>query len=151
MMLNTDKSSAQLIKRGQHSNSTKSTNRYLYGITTLTFVTKNKGEKQMFFPVYIAVSKHEVCAMNFIHTKFFKKVLKLMEKLSYETGELIRVNAIFNWEKFREITGLECSCDLEQHFEWFFGGEKRYLTLWERVLIDEYGFGKIVDKRYVRS
>jgi hypothetical protein len=131
---------------------TNSNSKYMHIDVILTFNTQDKnGETQEFFNLNIPVSKKEVSAANFMHTKFFKRVAKKIVLLNREAGELVKISTASDWGKFEGITGLDSLCTLGHSCKWFFGNGREDLDAWEEVLISEYGFGTNADMSYVNN
>lgn len=131
---------------------TNSIKQYMHVNVILTFNTQDKdGETQEFFNLNIPVSKNEVSAADFMHTKFFKRVAKKMLLLKREAGDLIKISTASDWDLFEETTGLDALCTLGHSCKWFFGNGREDLGTWEEVLMSEYGFGTSADMSYVNN
>lgn len=131
---------------------TNSIKQYMHVNVILTFNTQdNKGETQEFFDLSIPVSKKEVSAADFMHTKFFKRVVKKIALLGREAEDLIKISTASNWDLFEEITGLKALCTLGHSCKWFFGNGREDLCAWEEALMSEFNFGTSADMSYVNN
>ena len=131
---------------------TNSTKKYMHINVILTFNTQDKsGETQEFFNLSIPVSKKEVSAADFMHAKFFKRVIKKLAPLKREAGDLIKISTASDWGLFEEITGLDALSTLGHSCKWFFGNGREDLDAWEEALMSEYGFGISADMSYVNN
>lgn len=131
---------------------TNSTKKYMSVNVILSFNTQDKnGDMQEFFDLRIPVSKREANAVVFMHTKFFKRVLKKIQLLKREAGDLIKISTSSNWGLFEEVTGLEALSTQGHSCKWFFGNGRDDLDLWERKLVSEFGFGTTADMSYVST
>jgi len=118
----------------------------------LTFETWNEyGETQEIFDLYLPVSKKEVNAVQFIHNKLFKKIVKQCERFDRSVGDLIKISTASNWGLFTEVTSLESLMKLGHDGKWYFGKGRTDLDGWERELIEIYGFGVDVDLSYLKD
>lgn len=131
---------------------TNSIKQYMHVNVILTFNTQDKdGETQEFFDLSIPISKKEVSAADFIHTKFFKRVAKKIALLGREAGDLIKISTASNWGLFEEITGLDALWTLGHSCKWFFGNGREDLCTWEKALMSEFHFGTNADMSYLNN
>ena len=116
----------------------------------LTFNTSNsQGESQEFFDLKLAVSKKEVSAAQFIHSKFFKKIVTKCKKYNHDVGDLIKISTVSDWGQFESVTGLPSLDELGHSCKWFFGTGRDDLDEWEKALMKIHGFGIKADMSYV--
>lgn len=133
-------------------NTTNSINKYMHVNVILTFNTQDKsGETQEVFNLSIPVGKNEVSAGDFMHAKFFKRIVKKIVLFNREAGDLIKISTASNWGLFEEITGLPALSTLGHSCKWFFGNGRDDLDAWEEALMSEYGFGTSADMSYVNN
>ena len=133
----------------QNTNSIK---QYMHVNVILTFnIQDNEGENQEFFNLSIPISKKEVSAAVFMHSKFFKRVFKKIKLLNREVGDLIKISTASNWDLFEETTGLEALSTLGHSCKWYFGNGRDDLDSWEKALMSEFEFGTTADMSYVSS
>ena len=116
----------------------------------LTFNTPNAhGETQAFFDLKLAVSKKEVSAGQFMHSKFFKKIVAKCKKYNRNPEDLIKISTSSEWGIFEEVTGLPSLVELDHSCKWFFGTGRDDLDEWEQALMKIYGFGTKADMSHV--
>lgn len=128
----------------------KTNRKYMYVNVILTFNTMDKhGGTQELFDLNIPISKQELSAAEFMHTKFFKRVAKKITLLKREAGHLVKISTAADWDLFEEITGLDSLCTLGHSCKWFFGNGRDDLDSWEEVLMYEFKFGTKADMSYV--
>ena len=118
----------------------------------LTFETWNEyGETQEFFDLYVPISKKESGAVEFIHNKLFKRIVKQCKRLNRSVGDLIKISTASNWDLFTEVTGLDSLVQLGHSCKWFFGNGRVDLDSWEKKLVEIYGFGVNADMSYINK
>jgi len=70
---------------------------YMHVNVILSFDTSNEyGETQAIFDLFLPVSKKEVNAVQFIHNKLFKKIVKQCQRFDRSVGDLIKISTIFS-------------------------------------------------------
>jgi hypothetical protein len=125
---------------------------YMHVNVILTFETWNEyGETQEFFDLYLPVSKKEVSAVQFIHNKLFKKIVKQCQRLNRSAGDLIKISTAGNWDLFTEVTGLESLIEEGHNGKWYFGKGRTDIDSWETELMEIFGFGIDADLSYLND
>lgn len=116
----------------------------------LTFNTSNEeGDSQEFFGLKLAVSKKEASAVQFMHAKFFKKIVAKCKFFNRNPEDLIKISTASNWGLFKEVTGLPSLDELGHSCKWFFGTGRDDLDDWERALMKTHSFGINADMSYI--
>jgi len=125
---------------------------YMYVNVILTFDTTNHyGDTQEFFNLSLPVSKSELNALTFIHSKLFKRITKKCLHLKRDARDLIKISTGSDWNIFEQYTNLESLCGLGHSCKWYFGNGRTDLDNWEMALMSEYGFGTLVDMSYLND
>lgn len=123
---------------------------YMYVNVILTFEKCNEyGETQEFFDLYLPISKKERGAVELIHNKLFKRIVKQCKRLQRSVGDLIKISTASNWGLFKDVTGLESLMELGHNGKWYFGKGRTDLDSWEMELMEVYSFGIDVDMSYL--
>lgn len=130
--------------------SVKNTKNYMNVNVILTFNTSNKqGESQEFFDLKLAISKMEISAGQFMHSKFFKKIVAKCKIFNRNPEDLIKISTASNWGLFKDVTGLPSLNELGHSCKWFFGNGRDDLDDWEQTLMKTYSFGINADMSYI--
>ena len=125
---------------------------YMHVNVILSFDTWNEyGETQAIFDLFLPVSKKEVNAVQFIHNKLFKRIVKQCHRLERSVGDLIKISTGSNWGLFTEVTGLDSLVQLGHSCKWFFWNGRVDLDNWEKELVKIYGFGVNADMSYINK
>jgi hypothetical protein len=123
---------------------------YMYVNVILTFNTLDEcGDSQEFFDIYLPINKSEPDAVQFIHKKLFKRIVKKCEQFNRLPGDLIKISTSSDWDLFTEVTGLKSLSDLGHTCKWYFGNGRCDLDLWEKAVSREFGFGANADMSFI--
>ena len=123
---------------------------FMYINVILTFDSEDKwGDSQDIFNLSIPLSRREENAVQFIHQKFFKRIVNKCRLLNRNVEDLIKISTAGDWMLFTEITGHESLPDLGHSCKWYFGNGRTDLDLWEKTLMRDFGFGTNYDMPYI--
>ena len=118
----------------------------------LTFNDDNRlGESQEFFDLKLPISTYEQNAVTFLHNKLFRRIAAKCEILNRSKDQLLKISTASDWDLFETKTGNPSLPSLGHSGKWHFGAGRLDLDLWERRLMEEFGFGIAVDMSWVNK
>jgi hypothetical protein len=133
--------------------SDKLTNKFMNVNVILTFEDRCESDidSQEFFDSEIRVRRSDKNVMTFLNEKFFPRVVSYCERYDRSPKNLIKISTCAHWHVYEEITGKKPLYQHGNSCQWIFGKGRTDLGVWEKCLMDTFGFGTNVDMSWVNK
>lgn len=133
--------------------SKKLANKILNVNVILTFENSDESHdgSQEFFDLKLRVSPSDKNVMTFLNENFFDSVVEICEESDRSPNDLIKISTCADWDIYEEVTGQKALYRHGHGCKWYFGEGRLDLDIWEKSLIDTFGFGTNVDMSWVNK
>lgn len=109
----------------------------------LTFNTFKSHGTQEHFKLNFPIGTNEISAVDFIHRELFHRIVAKCRRLRRDPEQLIKISTCGSWKLFEDVTKQQ-GLDITHPCKWYFGDYRTDMDEWEKILVDEYRFGKKV-------
>lgn len=106
---------------------------------------------QEFFDLKLTVSPDDKNVVTFLNENFFDRVVDMCDETERSPHDLIKISTCADWAIYEEVTGQKALYRHGHGCKWCFGEGRLDIDIWEKCLIDTFGFGANVDMSWVNK